>query len=317
MQKTNYAVELRDRTDYWLGCEDNTKRARPARMRPRHAKRPGRVSRRMRFVAVAYVGLVAALAVQVILAVYDIKPAPGTDLSNYPARSDAAAAQVQDDAAVFEEVPLAANRGSDMPWNLQLVNREHPLQDHYEIELTDVPGGERVDQRIYGPLMEMLDDAAAKDLGPIVVSGYRTRQEQQTLYDEKIQEYQGQGHSGAEAVELAEQWVTRPGTSEHELGLAVDINGATYDIYFWLQENSYKYGFIFRYPGHKTEMTGVTEEVWHYRYVGVEAAEEIYEQGLCLEEYILGTQTEEVGEAAQAGACWYRDGSEWRLGEPA
>ena len=76
-------------------------------------------------------------------------------------------------------------------------------------------------------------------------------------------------------------------------GLAVDISGATYDLYFWLQENSYKYGFIFRYPGNKTEITGVSEEVWHYRYVGVEAATEMYEKSLCLEEYLAERQGEE------------------------
>lgn len=70
------------------------------------------------------------------------------------------------------------------------------------------------------------------------------------------------------------------------LSREVDINGATYDLYFWLQENSYKYGFIFRYPAGKTDVTGTAEEVWHYRYVGVEVATEMYEQGLCLEEYL-------------------------------
>ena len=75
-------------------------------------------------------------------------------------------------------------------------------------------------------------------------------------------------------------------TSEHQLGLAVDINGAVYDIYLWLEENSWKYGFIFRYPAYKTDLTGVAGEVWHYRYVGREAAREIMEQGICLEEYL-------------------------------
>ena len=86
----------------------------------------------------------------------------------------------------------------------------------------------------------------------------------------KIAEYRKQGYSKDEAVKQAEQWVAVPGCSEHQLGIAVDINGATYDLYFWLQENSYKYGFIFRYPGGKTNITGTAEEVWHYRYVGVE-----------------------------------------------
>ena len=93
---------------------------------------------------------------------------------------------------------------------------------------------------------------------------------------------------------MARQWVAEPGTSEHQLGLAVDINGATYDIYFWLQENSYKYGFIFRYPGNKTDLTGVAEEVWHYRYVGKEAAKIIYENGICLEEYMENPQSQDM-----------------------
>ena len=82
-----------------------------------------------------------------------------------------------------------------------------------------------------------------------------------------------------------------PGTSEHQLGLSVDINADTSvcskdAVYSWLAENSYKYGFIFRYPSGKEDITGVINEPWHYRYVGKEAAEKIYESELCLEEYL-------------------------------
>ena len=121
---------------------------------------------------------------------------------------------------------------------------------------------------------------------PIIVSGYRTQEKQQELFEDKIREYKKMGYSKEEAEELAEQWVARPGTSEHEMGLAVDINGEIYDVYLWLQKNCYKYGFIFRYPGAKTDLTGVAEEVWHYRYVGEEAAARIQEEFLCLEEYL-------------------------------
>lgn len=135
--------------------------------------------------------------------------------------------------------------------------------------------------------MEMFEAAKEVNWGklPVVVSEYRTQDTQQSLYDEKIIEYKNQGCSDSEAIEQAEQWVAIQGHSEHQIGLAVDINGATYDLYFWLQENCYKYGFIFCYPGNKTDITGTAEEVWHYRYVGVEAATEMYEEGLCLEEY--------------------------------
>ena len=82
-----------------------------------------------------------------------------------------------------------------------------------------------------------------------------------------------------------------PGTSEHQLGISVDINAETLvssdeAVYAWLAENSYKYGFINRYPADKTEITGTIYEPWHYRYVGKQAAMEIYSQNLCLEEYV-------------------------------
>ena len=173
-------------------------------------------------------------------------------------------------------------------WNLILVNRQNAVPVNYKADLVEISGGEKVDRRIYEPLMEMLEAAKEGnwDELPMVVSGYRTQATQQKLYDDKIAKYKKEGYSESEAIEQAKQWVAVPGYSEHQLGLAVDINGATYDVYFWLQENSYKYGFIFRYPGNKTDITGTAEEVWHYRYVGVEAATEIYERGICLEEYL-------------------------------
>lgn len=197
---------------------------------------------------------------------------------------------------------------SDIDWNLVLVNHENAIPENYEINLVEVAGREKVDERIYDPLMEMLEAAKEGnwDQLPMVVSGYRTQAKQQKLFDDKVAKYQNEGHSKSEAEEMAKQWVAVPGYSEHQIGLAVDINGATYDLYFWLQKNSYKYGFIFRYPGYKTEITGVAEEVWHYRYVGVEAATEMYEKGLCLEEYLAERQEEnEQVENRRQSDTWY------------
>lgn len=179
----------------------------------------------------------------------------------------------------------------DAAWNLRLVNRWNPLPGGYEAALKEVPGGETVDERIYEPLMEMLEAAKEENWGeaPRVISGYRTQEDQEALYAYEVDQYRSKGYSKDDAEEEAGKWVAVPGTSEHQLGLAVDIEGNTYDVFLWLQENSYKYGFIFRYPGDKTELTGTAEEVWHYRYVGKEAAAEIYEGGLCLEEFV-GTQ---------------------------
>ena len=87
------------------------------------------------------------------------------------------------------------------------------------------------------------------------------------------------------------RWVAAVGYSEHQTGLAVDINAdgvhsAGYQVYEWLAGNAWKYGFILRYPSDKEEITGTAYEPWHYRYVGKEAAAEIHRQGVCLEEYL-------------------------------
>ena len=179
----------------------------------------------------------------------------------------------------------------DNGWNLILVNRNSYIPDDYKVELTELSNGEKVDSRIYPELQEMFNDARAQGYGLFVREGYRTQEEQQQLLDEKIEAYENEGKSKSEAKKLAEQWVAIPGTSEHQLGIAVDINADTTksssdDVYSWLAENAHKYGFIKRYPSDKTDITGVINEPWHYRYVGKEVALEIYSQGMCLEEYL-------------------------------
>lgn len=179
----------------------------------------------------------------------------------------------------------------DASWSLILVNRWNPIPDGYSVELTTLSNGERVDSRIYPALQEMFDDARAGGVWPIVASGYRTAAKQQGLLDEKIAEYENEGLTAGEAKRKAEEWVAVPGTSEHELGIAVDINAdgalSTGDeVYGWLSENAYKYGFIRRYPVDKKKITGVINEPWHYRYVGRKAAAKIEERGICLEEYL-------------------------------
>lgn len=134
---------------------------------------------------------------------------------------------------------------------------------------------------------------------PVVREGYRTAEEQQEILDDKIQSYINQGYSQVKAERTAKEWVALPGTSEHQLGIAVDINAdkskcSNEDVYGWLAENAYKYGFVLRYPPGKQKITGTSYEPWHYRYVGEEAAKEIYERGICLEEYFK-QMIEEVG----------------------
>lgn len=179
-------------------------------------------------------------------------------------------------------------------WNLIVVNRWNEIPEDYSVELVELSNGQRVDSRIYPYLQEMFDAARAEGVYPIVREGYRTEEEQQETLDEKIQAYIKEGYSRSRAEKTAKEWVALPGTSEHQLGIAVDINAdkskcSNEEVYAWLAENAYKYGFILRYPLGKQEITGTSYEPWHYRYVGVKAAQEIYEKGICLEEY-LGLQ---------------------------
>jgi len=176
-------------------------------------------------------------------------------------------------------------------WNLIIVNRWNELPEDYSVELTELSNGQKVDSRIYPYLQEMFDAARAEGVYPVVREGYRTEEEQQEILDDKIQTYINQGYSQSRAERTAKEWVALPGTSEHQLGIAVDINAdkskcSNEEVYTWLAENAYKYGFILRYPMGKQEITGTSYEPWHYRYVGVEAARKIYEQQICLEEYM-------------------------------
>ena len=93
------------------------------------------------------------------------------------------------------------------------------MPENYDLELAEVEGGELVDQRIYDPLMEMLEAAEAEGLGPIVVSGYRTRAVQQRFMDEKIAEFRQEGYSRKDAEELAKQWVAIPEPANMNWGL--------------------------------------------------------------------------------------------------
>lgn len=176
-------------------------------------------------------------------------------------------------------------------WNLVLVNHNHPIPKNYDIDLTELSNGRQVDSRMYPYLQKMFDQMRSEGIYPIVGEGYRTADEQQKMMNDKIEAYINEGYSKTAAKKLAKTMVAAVGTSEHQLGLAVDINAdkklsTNDDVYTWLAKHAYQYGFILRYPPDKTKITGIEYEPWHYRYVGENAAREIYTQGLCLEEYI-------------------------------
>lgn len=174
---------------------------------------------------------------------------------------------------------------------LMLVNSTHSLPEGYHAELKTLDNGQQIAELIYPDLQQMFDDARSQGVYPIVASGYRTAEKQQSLMDEKVKSFEAQGYSESDARREALKWVNAVGYSEHQIGLAVDINAdgvhsAGYQVYNWLANNAWQYGFILRYPEDKTDITGTGYEPWHYRYVGRDAAREIHTQGVCLEEYL-------------------------------
>lgn len=194
------------------------------------------------------------------------------------------------------ELPQPAITDVDGDWNLILANPWNKLPDDFTVQLADIAGGHKVDARIVDDLDAMMKDMAKDGCSAFVCSSYRTNSKQTSLYNNEVADYVAQGYSREDAAVMAAKWVAIPGTSEHQTGLAVDIMSNHYLVLDegqedtaeqkWLMANSYKYGFILRYPSNKSELTGINYEPWHYRYVGKEAAKEIYEKDICLEEYL-------------------------------
>ena len=185
--------------------------------------------------------------------------------------------------------PSSQKSPSDAPLPV-LVNGEHPIREDYEMK-PRLYSEVIVDVQIYDPLTELIRDAGKEGLTLWVASGYRSVADQERLFQRAVEENQSQGMSRSESRALAGRTIAQPGHSEHHTGLAVDFNTVSPDFadteeYAWLQENAASYGFIQRYPMDKADLTGIDEEVWHYRYVGVAHAEKMTERGLCLEEYL-------------------------------
>ncbi len=177
-------------------------------------------------------------------------------------------------------------------WHLTLVNSSYRIPDTYTPDLVAVCGSkERLDRKVALEYEKMY--AAALNDGVVLkpCSGYRSYELQERNYKNKIKFFENQGYSTEDAKVKAATIIMPPGSSEHNLGYAMDI--VCVEEWFentnefrWLTENAADYGFIMRYPKDKQDITKVIYEPWHWRYVGVEAAKEMKEKNLTLEEYL-------------------------------
>lgn len=192
----------------------------------------------------------------------------------------------------------AQNNIDRSSWELSLVGPSNPIPEGYQPELAQIKTkyaseSARFDVRAVDMLNQMCDAAYEDGVWLWIVSAWRSNARQANNFKNETNEVlaANPGMSKEEAEKIAATEVARPGTSEHQLGLAVDINSVEESFketkqYAWLQEHAHEYGFIMRYTEEKQSITGVIYEPWHYRYVGVESAKAIKESGLCLEEYL-------------------------------
>jgi len=181
-------------------------------------------------------------------------------------------------------------------WKLRLVNGHFQLPLDFQVDLAVVEDGMLVDARIVEATQEMLASMRAEGLRPQIVSAFRSPNRQRELLNQSVQALIDEGYAPFDAFERINLSLAVPGSSEHALGLALDITSTRYGIldgwqtlldeWIWLRENSWRYGFIIRYPEGKSDITGVKYEPWHVRYVGLEAAKEITSAGITLEEYL-------------------------------
>lgn len=187
--------------------------------------------------------------------------------------------------------PYTHTKKADMSkGNAILVNKYTSLPEKYApddiVEMSNwyAYPNNRIRKEVYDAFREMFNAAKEENLTLIVNSSYRSYEEQKEIYDD---------YDNNRGREYADKYAARPDFSEHQTGLSIDVfapgsnmsNFESTDEFKWLSENSYKYGFILRYPKGKEDITGYNYEAWHYRYVGKDLAEKVFESGLTYDEY--------------------------------
>ena len=185
-----------------------------------------------------------------------------------------------------------------------LVNHTNKMPDNYTFDTKECGSSTSVNKTLQtvacDAFLEMQKAAAADGVTVWMQSGYRSVKYQTNLYEKKTQYYRDQGYDEATAKEKAAAIVNPPGYSEHNCGLAADLNSPEHTgldegfentaAFRWLCEHAGEYGFILRYPKGAEDKTEITYEPWHWRYVGTENAARINASGLCFEDYIAAVQ---------------------------
>ena len=226
---------------------------------------------------------------------------PTNGLFNHTASSSVAASSASEPAAPDNALGLTAAQAQAMLSDplMILVNHTNKMPDDYAFDTKECGSATSVNKTLQtvacDAFLEMQKAAAADGVTVWMQSGYRSVAYQTKLYEKKTQYYRDKGFEEAAAI------VNPPGYSEHNCGLAADLNSPEHTgldegfentaAFRWLCQHAGEYGFILRYPKGAEEKTEITYEPWHWRYVGVENAAKINASGLCFEDYIAALQT--------------------------
>lgn len=283
----------------------------PHRRMTRAEVRRRRRSRAIRRVA----GLTAAVCLLVGGAAFLLNrhaPVPSASAASAPAEDAENSLRPAASSTVEEEtngnaLGLTADEAAAMLADplMVLVNHTNKMPDDYTFETKECGSKTAVNKTLQtaacDAFLEMQKAAAAENVTIWMQSGYRSVKYQTGLYERKTKYYTDQGYDLATAKEKAAAVVNPPGYSEHNCGLAADLNSPEHTgldegfenttAFRWLCEHAADYGFILRYPKGAEAQTEITYEPWHWRYVGVENARKISASGLCFEDYIAQLHT--------------------------
>ena len=227
---------------------------------------------------------------------------PSSTAESASAAASEGAEESRDNALGLTKAEAAAMLADPM---MVLVNHTNKMPDNYTFDTKECGSQTAVNKTLQTPacdaFLEMQKAAAADGVTVWMQSGYRSVKYQTSLYERKTKYYLDKGYDNATAKEKAAAVVNPPGYSEHNCGLAADLNSPEHTgldegfektaAFRWLCEHAGDYGFILRYPKDAEDKTEIIYEPWHWRYVGVENAAKINASGLCFEEYIETLQS--------------------------
>ena len=238
-----------------------------------------------------------------------IPSASAASAISMPAQSiaDSTVSSAENTAAPANALGLTADEARAMLADplMVLVNHTNKMPDDYTFDTKECGSATAVNKTLQtvacDAFLEMQKAAAADGVTVWMQSGYRSVKYQTSLYERKTKYYLDKGYDNATAKEKAAAVVNPPGYSEHNCGLAADLNSPEHTgldegfektaAFRWLCEHAGDYGFILRYPKDAEDKTEIIYEPWHWRYVGVENAAKINVSGLCFEEYIETLQS--------------------------